>query len=491
MLKLSVNKKQSITYLCSVQRKFVGNMMVVMGLNWLIKPIWIFLIERVAQNKFGESLYGNYFVIYNLCLLFVILLDFGINSNTARLVAQDRNQLSKFQGLAWLKLLLSGLYFLIVFSIGIIQQLDPILLMLLCFNQVLIGFIQFFRANLQGLHLFKTDSIVSVTDRFVAALLCGLWLFIPSLQGNFTIMLFVLFQTIGYAAALLFGLWQNLRNLPKISFSFNKSEVIDGLKQNLPYALLTLQMAIFTRIDAVLIMWLAPNGFYEAGIYAQGFRLLDAGLIFSGLLSSMLLPIFASNISTGKDVREVANFNLRLIIPAVSFALILAITRGNELFGRLYTFDSVESQNYSTLIFIILMGSFVSMASIHVFGTLLTAAGKIKLLNRFSAITIVVNIGMNLILIPKYHALGAALGCMISQLVFALLCFYRSFTDYHFKFQGALILKLAISSAFLFVLLKYSNSLPINFWFQIMASGLAFAICLFALKIIKLKIPTS
>lgn len=464
--------------------------MVVMGLNWLIKPIWIFLIERVAQNRFGESLYGNYFVIYNLCLLFVILLDFGINSNTARLVAQDNNQLEKFRGLAWLKMILSGFYFLIVFTIGIFQHLNPILLALLCTNQVLIGFIQFFRANLQGLHLFKTDSIISVTDRFVAAILCGIWLFAPSLKDSFTLLLFILFQTIGYTTALLLGLWQNLKHIPKIGFKFNWHEVFDGLKQNLPYALLTLQMAIFTRIDAVFLMWLSPNGFYEAGIYAQSFRLLDAGLIFSGLLSSMLLPIFASNISSGKDIKEVANFNLRLIIPAVLFALLLAFTRGNELIGNLYTFDKTEIQLYSSMVFTVLMGSFVSMASIHVFGTLLTAAGKIRLLNRFSLITILVNVIANLILIPKYNALGAAWGCLISQLVFALLCFFRCYKDYNFNFQPMLITKILLSALTLYFVLNYSPLLGLNFWIQILLSASVFALSLFSFKVIKLKIPT-
>src|SRR5678815_3391877 len=41
------------------------------------------------------------------------------------------------------------------------------MLYLLLFNQVLVSFILYLRSNLAGLHLFKTDSIISVLDRAI------------------------------------------------------------------------------------------------------------------------------------------------------------------------------------------------------------------------------------------------------------------------------------------------------------------------------------
>ena len=42
-------------------------------------------------------------------------------------------------------------------------------------------------------------------------------------------------------------------------------------------------------------------GDYQAGVYAQSFRLLDAGQNFAFLFSVLLLPLFSKMIKDGKS----------------------------------------------------------------------------------------------------------------------------------------------------------------------------------------------
>jgi len=51
----------------------------------------------------------------------------------------------------------------------------------------------------------------------------------------------------------------------------------------------------------------------------------------------------------------------------------------------------------------------------YCFGTLITASGNIKLLNKIAFASLLLNIILNFVLIPKYGAWGAALASLITQ----------------------------------------------------------------------------
>ena len=63
--------------------------------NLLIKPFWVFGIDRTVQNKVGESEYGLYFAIFNFTYLFQILLDFGLQNYNNRQVASERTKINE------------------------------------------------------------------------------------------------------------------------------------------------------------------------------------------------------------------------------------------------------------------------------------------------------------------------------------------------------------------------------------------------------------
>ena len=51
----------------------------------------------------------------------------------------------------------------------------------------------------------------------------------------------------------------------------------------------------------------------------------------------------------------------------------------------------------------------------YCFGTLITASGNMKLLNKIAFASLLLNIGLNFVLIPEYGAWGAALASLITQ----------------------------------------------------------------------------
>ena len=66
------------------------------------------------------------------------------------------------------------------------------------------------------------------------------------------------------------------------------------------------------------------------------------------------------------------------------------------------------------------MVSFLGIATTYIFGTLLTANGSIRQLNWMAVAGMVLNIGLNLIMIPHLQALGSAWASLVTQLFTAL-----------------------------------------------------------------------
>ena len=145
------------------------------GLNFLIKPLWIFGVDRMAQIQLGDELYGKYFVIFNFCLMFNILLDLGLNNYlTTRISAEKETNVKQI--LAW-RMVLSLFYIALIFVFTWGKSWAAPLIALAIANQVLASFVLFFRAILQGHRQFKRDAIVSVTDRSVSIIGGAIWIF--------------------------------------------------------------------------------------------------------------------------------------------------------------------------------------------------------------------------------------------------------------------------------------------------------------------------
>lgn len=468
---------------------FVKNLLWLQLLNWLVKPLWILWIEREIQLRMGDSWYGVYTLHFNLVLLFAVLLDAGLNSYVSREIAAH-GRLAHPKRVFFLRLGLGLLYVVLVLAVAQVQSgIQGDFLIFALINQILASVVLMLRSVLQGKQRFVSDSWLSVVDRVVALAICTwmLRVYTPAMfasEGG--VLMFQLAQFFGYAMALLLGLvlvfWKKSvvvssalganSAIPEMGGeggiaqkNSNQKSLGDWSKEVVWFGVMALAMSIFTRIDVQMIQWLsAPRlqgvvdaldadaiksqlaaGYAEIGLYTRGYRLLDAGLIFSALLSTQLLPLFSKRLATGEDNNEVIWMSLRLVLWVSMGAAMGAWFYGEPLINWLYHgemqlgsvtevggIEVLRTQVYSpeilnaAMIFKVLMLAFVPMSLVHVFGTYVTAAGQMRWLATLAFICVGVNIAFNYIEIPKVGALGAAAGCLITQWVFAGACLVKT-----------------------------------------------------------------
>ncbi len=467
-----------------MKRKFLTNLTLLVSLNLLIKPFWVLGIDLTVQNTVGANEYGFYFSLLSFSLLLNIVQDMGIASFNNRNIARNHDLVPKLlPNILLLKLLLAVAYFSISLTLAWLigyQFIQIKLLVVLLFNQFLNSMNLYLRSNVGGLQLFRTDSLLSVTDRLLMIIICSLLLWGNVTKSEFRIEWFVYAQTAAYFLTTIITLIVVLKRtrLKKISFDLTVTRNI--IKQSYPYALLGLLMVLYYRTDSVMLERLLDDGKLQAGIYAQGFRILDAASMLGFLFAGILLPMFAKMIKQGDLVIPLFRFSfLLLIVPAITAAVALNFYR-YEVMDFLYREHTGEAAE----IFGILMISFVFMCCSIIFGTLLTANGSMRELNTIALISVALNIMLNLLLIPHYQALGSALASMITQVFAAFFQMLRVMKVLDFFPGLKIITQMATFISLLIltgILLQYTEIKWIYGFLLISLTGILLA---FALKIL-------
>jgi O-antigen/teichoic acid export membrane protein len=406
-----------------MQRKFITNLILLISLNLLIKPFWILGIDRSVQNLVGLETYGFYFVVFNFSFLFNILLDLGITNFNNRNIAQHRQLLNKhFSRIIVVRFMLAILYLIVTFTAALIYGFNAEQLYLLgwiAFNQFLLSLILYLRSNISGLLLLRTDSLISVLDRLLMILFCGVLLWGDVTSQAFRIEWFVYAQTAAYliTALIAFSIVMVKAEFKRIYWNWPFFVMI--LKQSLPFATLVLMMSFYNRIDPVLINKLLPDpvGEIQVGIYAQAFRLFDAANQIAFLFAVLLLPIFSNMIKNKKPVVHIVKLAFSLLFTISVTVALSSFFYASEIMSMLYPGANIES----TRILSILMFGFIAVSGIYVFGTLLTANGSLKQLNIIAGSAIALNLLFNIILIPQIQAVGSAYASLSAQTISVIL----------------------------------------------------------------------
>lgn len=427
-----------------MEKKLLSGLFWVLLLNLLIKPFWFLGIEVGVQNAVGAEQYGFYFGIFNLAYIFNILLDLGITNFNTRNIAQHPHLISKhFPYLLSIKLLLLALYMVVTFSTGLLlgyHSRQFYLLAFLSFNQFLNSFILYLRSNFEGLLLFKWDSVISILDRVIMIAICGALLWLPQ-HPAFKIEYFVYAQTAAYLLTALIALTVLVSKTGFGRLRLSRPFTLAILKQSLPFALLVLLMASYNRLDPILLQKLSPTGLgdYNAGIYASAFRLLDVLTMVTYLVSVPLLPIYAR--LTKSPTAELASTTRIVTSLMLVYSITAAITLASmdtQLMELLYT-DHIDE---SATVFSILVYGIIPIAMTYVFGTLLTAAGRLRQLNTFALCTLAINILINVFCIPRWGALGSAWASLVAQSFMAITQLWAAMKIFHLRPSWGYILKI-------------------------------------------------
>ncbi|MCH8330527.1 MAG: polysaccharide biosynthesis C-terminal domain-containing protein, partial [Bacteroidetes bacterium] len=202
------------------------------------------------------------------------------------------------------------------------------------------------------------------------------------------------------------------------------------------------------------------------------------------LFATILLPMFSMMLSEKKDISELLALSTKLIMFVAFIAAINSFFFREDIMGLLYReANTAQAQD----IFGILMLSFPAVASVYIFGTLLTANGNIKQLNYIALSGMAINILLNWWFISTYKATGAAYTTIFTQYLVALLHFIFTirFLKINIRLQQLLKLLAFLSSV---VILNIAGTyLDLEWWILFLSITLIEILLAFMLKLISVK----
>jgi O-antigen/teichoic acid export membrane protein len=392
---------------------FLSNLLLLIGINLLVKPFYLLFIEAQVQERTGPDEFGIYFALLNISFILNILPDLGITNWNNRHISQQghiyRNDILQ---LVRIRAVLALVYLIVCLVFAFTLHYDEreiSLLLILALNQILATGVLFMRSYLSGLHAFGADRIISVLDRIILIFILGAALILVPANEHFSIEYLILGQTVAYGITLtlsFYFVWG--RKTDEL-----KTEAITGntiLSASAPFATLIVLSMMSGRIDAIMLE--RTSGSFEAGIYAMTYRVGDMLNMISYLFAVLLLPIFSRMLSKNENIEPVFNTAFKLLLTGSLWLALICAFYADWILKALYNSHIAEASK--VLPWTVAAAGLFSLQ--YTTGTLLTAAGKMRAMIGISAFALALNISLNFFLIPSFAAEGAAQAAFYTQL---------------------------------------------------------------------------
>ena len=395
----------------------------------------------------GAEGIGTYSYTYSMLRYFWLLSVLGAATFGARSIGINQEDKEKrsycFWNLFSLKIILSitfiGLYLLYVSFIAeskliaLIQGINLI--------AVLFDITWFF----QGMEDFKKVTI----KNFLIKILNIIYIFV-FIKDRDDLFLYVF----GLAFFLLLGNLSLWISLPKYisKISIRKLSPFSYFKPVLQLFIPSVAVQIFSVVDRSMIGWFTGSA-SENGYYEQALKIVDMSLVLITTMGSIMIPKISREYNKGnkKEVKEYITKSLKFTF-FISIPMTLGLISISELFVPIFFGkEYMKSSN----ILDILSFLFIFMGINSVTGSqYLISTGQQNKHTKFLLIGGGVNVVLNIILIPKLMAIGAAIASVIGEMIISLLeLFYLNKTkQYNSKVIVKNIYKYVISGVCMFLI---------------------------------------
>lgn len=277
------------------------------------------------------------------------------------------------------------------------------------------GITEHFKGVFLGLHKIKNNFLITSTE-FCLKLLAVVILFeffsvkIINIVWGFSAALFV---------STLLGFWLSKREIPnglKRLKDTNRAYVREIFNYSVPLFLISIGFAVATEIDTIMIGWL--NTDIEVGLYAIPKQIVTKLPHISYAIAMGTMPVFAKmnrdNHAELKALfRKLVGYNALFFVAVAIAIIVTAPFIIPLLFGIEYSGSILPLQILTGYLLVFTLSVF--------FNQFLDYQGYARKRAINLVLSLLVNFILNLFLIPKYGAVGAAISTSVSYIPYLLL----------------------------------------------------------------------
>lgn len=454
--------------------KLVAKNFILLYTSELIGQFLSFFLVIAIARYFGDIGLGKYSFAFSFVSLFLIIADMGLPTLITKEVAKDRKlaQLHLTKTFT-LKLILNVITFAVTLAVIFASRRDYetiIFVGLAALAMVFFNLAGIFRAIFQAYEIMEYEALMKVIERIIAVSL-GIFLFYRG-YGLIALFIVLVFSNLMYYLSI-FALTK--AKISGISLSFDKKSWKQNLKESVPFWVTTIFITLYFKIDTVMLTFI--KGFEAAGWYNAALKIIEVITRIPFLLNVAVFPAFSKFYRNSHDKTKLFYtksfyFMIVLALPMATGLVLLA--------DRIIVY--VFSQEFANSIAAlqILAASLVFVFVNYLMGYLLNAIDRQRLFTLTVTTTAIINILLNLMLIPKYSYIGAASATLISEVInFGMLYYFTSKNQFRVSIPKILA-KPIVATVIMIAAIIYFKSLHLLFIVAI--SSIAYFITLFLLK---------
>ncbi|MFH0819826.1 MAG: flippase [bacterium] len=380
-----------------------------------------FIFFIILARFLGVEDLGKYVFAFSFATLFSIAVDLNLSQVLTREIAKFKDKAENYlNNIIAFKLITAALtYLTVVLLINFLNypDLTKILVYLTGLVMILDSFSLTFYGALRGIQNLKFEALSTIYGQLIIISLGTVALFL-GLPLPVLIVIYILASLFKF----IYSFWQVKKNL-RVKFRPNLDKSILKLlfALALPFALAGIFNRVFYYTDTIFLSKLI--GDVAVGIYSIAYKLTYSLQFIPAALGAALFPAMSSFYLTSpenlKKSFEKSFLYLSFIALPITFG---TIALAPELIKTLYSEKYLEA---------ILPLQLLIMAVIFIFlnypiGSLLNACDRQKA-NTFNVgIAMAANIILNIILIPRFSYVGAAISGLVSQTLWFVLGLYQA-----------------------------------------------------------------
>jgi O-antigen/teichoic acid export membrane protein len=378
-----------------------------------------FLFSIYIIRDFGAGTYGQYTAILAFGAVFAIISDLGLSPYTVREVARLRNS---DDGLQKIQVLTSNVIILRL-VLTIIASLTMTAAALLTSRPIImVGAIAF---SSLGLFVYSVggtyEAVLAGYERFdlISGAKVANQLFFVFLGACIILLGFGYY---GLIAANIVGTvlmtyiyWRGIRQIQIPLIRINYRLWLTLLRTSLPFGLIGFALGLSYKFDTILLN--IYRGDVETGLYNAAYNLVFSSVVLSNVINTALYPSLTRRVSASPSDLP------RLFESFLRYLLLLALPIAIGIWSiadKVVTFLYSNAYASSTQVLQIIIWVIPLMYLSEYLGYIVIIENKESRVARAIIVSTTFNISINLILVPRYGYVAAAIMTVLTEGILVL-----------------------------------------------------------------------
>lgn len=448
----------------TVKRLFKNTSILVLA-NGLQPVISFYLVIAISREMGVEGL-GAYSTIFNYAAIFQIIAGFGLRSLLTREIAQNSETTQRYLAAASMIAVLFAIAGAVFMSL-LVSTLsdDPLVIqgtIFVSFSLIAAALADVYEGVISGFERLSQIGYASLAEN-LARVGVSVWLLFI---GFGIIALVWVYVATRFLKTAYYFFYIN-RNFARPFGKVDRQFVYALIRQARTFALIVVCVTIYWKADVVMLETMRSSE--EAGYYSAAYRFLMITLVLVDSFVNSLFPVISNFFkSSGTNFEVACRKSLRLLAMVTLPIAVAMSLQAEKIILLFYGADYLPSAK----VLKILIWTLVPYGISQIFAYALLASNNQKIDLAVNALSMLSNILLNFVLIPRFGFMGATIAALISihiyvalQIPFVLQKLIRF--EYNVLFGGFARLLLAACFMALFIFLAGKMTvlavLPLSF----------------------------